>query len=274
MSNVAVRYSQGVGLDEPLAEFRASSPAFYELDGLGTVSSLTSQSGTVADSYEYGSFGTLVSSAMTLGNSLQYTARQFDAETGLLHYRARYYSADVGRFLGEDPIHFAGGMDFYEYVGNHPINFSDPLGLAKHQSGAATAQYNCLAWGLGYNYVWIQPSGTKSPNVVFPHFGCKEINCSDPVSCKLRHKVEVFEDTGDSTNWHVERQTCDKGWTSKYGKAPMYDGIDNPETDYINEYGPVKGKLKKKCWSCPADPPFVLPDSPDISHSVPGTNAR
>jgi uncharacterized protein RhaS with RHS repeats len=45
---------------------------------------------------------------------------------------ARYYHPGPGRFLSEDPIDFEGGeLNLYAYVGNDPVNFSDPLGYAK-----------------------------------------------------------------------------------------------------------------------------------------------
>ncbi len=58
-----------------------------------------------------------------------YTASEFDSESGLYYYRARYYDPSAGRFLSEDPIELDGGVDFYVYVGNNPTNFVDPLGL-------------------------------------------------------------------------------------------------------------------------------------------------
>lgn len=45
------------------------------------------------------------------------------------YYRARYYDPIVGRFLGEDPSDFGGGINFYAYVANDPLNWNDPLGL-------------------------------------------------------------------------------------------------------------------------------------------------
>ncbi len=45
------------------------------------------------------------------------------------YYRARYYEPGTGRVLSEDPINFVGGMNFYKYVNNNPINFIDPTGL-------------------------------------------------------------------------------------------------------------------------------------------------
>jgi len=45
------------------------------------------------------------------------------------YYRARYYDPEIGRFVSEDPLGFAaGGVNFYTYVGNNPINANDPTG--------------------------------------------------------------------------------------------------------------------------------------------------
>jgi len=45
------------------------------------------------------------------------------------YYRARYYDPQSGRFLSEDPSDFSGGINFYAYVANDPVNWNDPLGL-------------------------------------------------------------------------------------------------------------------------------------------------
>jgi RHS repeat-associated protein len=59
----------------------------------------------------------------------QYTTREFDSESGLYYYRARYYDSNSGRFLTEDSARFASGKyEFYAYVDNSPLNFRDPSG--------------------------------------------------------------------------------------------------------------------------------------------------
>jgi RHS repeat-associated protein len=125
---VVARYTQGLGIDEPLAELRAGTVSYYEQDGLSSVTSLSNSAGAIVNTYTYDSYGKLVSSSGTLTNPFQYTAREFDAETGLYYYRARYYDPSVGRFISEDPIAFNGGFNFYRYVSNSPANFVDPFG--------------------------------------------------------------------------------------------------------------------------------------------------
>ncbi|MGA8144351.1 MAG: RHS repeat-associated core domain-containing protein [Candidatus Acidiferrales bacterium] len=55
--------------------------------------------------------------------------REFDFESSLYYYRARYYDPAAGRFVGEDPIQFDGGFNYYTYADNQPTVFVDPFGL-------------------------------------------------------------------------------------------------------------------------------------------------
>lgn len=129
-NNIVARYTHGPGIDEPLIIEKGGASFFYHADGLGTITELTDTLGTVAQSYTYSSFGKIESQLDT--NFVQpytFTAREFDAETGLYHYRKRSYDPSTGRFLQEDPIGFAGGdINLYRYVGNSPVNFKDPTG--------------------------------------------------------------------------------------------------------------------------------------------------
>ncbi|MFM0079931.1 toxin C-terminal domain-containing protein [Paraburkholderia sediminicola] len=49
---------------------------------------------------------------------------------GLYYYKARMYSPALGRFLQTDPVGYRDDLNWYAYVGNNPINFTDPTGLA------------------------------------------------------------------------------------------------------------------------------------------------
>ena len=107
---------------------------------------------------------------------------------GLYYMRARYYDAEVGRFISEDPIGFGGGINLYAYVGGNPINLIDPSGLvaadllsggepliqiAAHSGacwnslGAAGGYGSCGGSSIGCgssapNFI-VSPSGTAYP---------------------------------------------------------------------------------------------------------------
>jgi RHS repeat-associated protein len=126
--NLLARYTGEDEIDEPLAELRSGSVSYYEQDGQGSTSSLSSPSGALANTYTYDSFGKSTASTGTISNPLQYTAREFDPETQLYFNRARYRDPAAGQWLSEDPIRFLGGNDFYSYVVNNPLKYRDPLG--------------------------------------------------------------------------------------------------------------------------------------------------
>ena len=117
--------------------------SYYHADGLGSITSLSTSAGAIANTYTYDSFGKLTASTGSLVNPLRYTARESDSETGLYYYRARYYDPTAGRFTREDPLGFYGGdVNLYRYVWNSPLNFSDPigeLGVGVSASGSAEA---------------------------------------------------------------------------------------------------------------------------------------
>jgi len=128
---LVARYADTLHVDDPLAMLRSSATSYYETDGLGTVTSLSNSAGSLAQTYGYDSFGKQLSSTGSLANPFQYTAREFDSETSLNYYRARYFDSSAGRFISEDPLHFGQGVNFYAYVGNGATNLVDPTGLAK-----------------------------------------------------------------------------------------------------------------------------------------------
>jgi RHS repeat-associated protein len=93
-------------------------------DILGSViGSLASSTGAITK-MGYRAFGESASTSGEFG----YTGARFEA-SGHYDFRARIYSPTLGRFLQADPIGTQGGMNLYAYVGNDPLNATDPSGL-------------------------------------------------------------------------------------------------------------------------------------------------
>jgi RHS repeat-associated protein len=129
---------------------RSGTVSYYQQDALGSVSSLTDSAGVTANTYSYDSFGKLTAPSGTVVNPFQYAGRDFDAETGIYEYRARYYDPTAGRFLSGDPLRFSGGdVNFYAYVRNNPINLIDPFGL---KPGDKYPSARCAGWNAENDY--------------------------------------------------------------------------------------------------------------------------
>jgi RHS repeat-associated protein len=143
---VLARYIDSSEVDDQLSELRSSTVSYYEQDEIGSVSSVTNSANAIVGTYAYDAFGNLTASTGTLTNPFRFTGREFDAETGIYFYRARYYDPAVGRFLGEDPLGFPGsGSNFYAYVKNDPATLSDPFGLCPKQKKCKKCASKVLA---------------------------------------------------------------------------------------------------------------------------------
>jgi RHS repeat-associated protein len=60
--------------------------------------------------FSYGPFG---EPNQLTGTSFRFTGQRLDADTGLYYFKARWYSAYLGRFLQTDPVGQADDMNLY-----------------------------------------------------------------------------------------------------------------------------------------------------------------
>jgi RHS repeat-associated protein len=120
-------YVHGPGIDEPLARLdQTNAVAHYHADGLGSIVTMTDAAGNAVETKQYDAWGNIETGAAQPGYA--FTGREWDPETGLYYYRARYYDPKIGRFISEDRSRFRGGINLYSYVANNPTNFVDPDG--------------------------------------------------------------------------------------------------------------------------------------------------
>ena len=128
-------YVYTLNVDEPLARVASNGDVhYYHADILGSIVALTDEDGAVVTQYNYSPFGVTEAISEGVVQPFRFTGREWDAETGMYFYRARYYSPTLARFTSEDPIRFeSGDVNWYRYVGNDPVNKKDPLGLFPNQ---------------------------------------------------------------------------------------------------------------------------------------------
>ncbi|MCG3146570.1 MAG: hypothetical protein PCFJNLEI_00001 [Verrucomicrobiae bacterium] len=131
------KYIHGALVDEVLIRYNGS-PIWHHHDGLGSVTHLTDNTGTVVESYRYDVYGDvfyfdsnglpLASSAFD--NRFGFTGREWLGELGFYDYRNRMYAQTFGRFFQTDPLSFdAGDINLYRYCANNPPRFIDSYGL-------------------------------------------------------------------------------------------------------------------------------------------------
>jgi len=148
-STLKRRYIYGTYIDEPLAMVTSAGTQYYHQSRIYSVMALSNQSGQLAERYGYTPYGkrrvvspggaTLAASAV--GNQVGFTGRYHDGETQLTYFRARYQDAELGRFVGRDPIGYAdavirlhgtrrrdGQTLAYGYARGTPAFFVDPSG--------------------------------------------------------------------------------------------------------------------------------------------------
>jgi RHS repeat-associated protein len=141
--NITSNLLRAPWIDEILARGDSSGTYSFITDALGSTLSLTDGTGQVATTYTYDPFGNTISNGSE-NQSAQYTARGNDGN-GLYYYRARYYDPTIQRFISEDPIGFASkDIDLYSYVGNGPVDFTDPFGYARKPGKTAPSRWPAL----------------------------------------------------------------------------------------------------------------------------------
>lgn len=107
----------------------ASNVTFILQDHLGSTSVVSDSNGALVSSIAYFPFGGTRSG--TVSTSKKFTGQRLD-DTGLYFYNARYYDANIGRFISPDTIvpDYANpqSLNRYSYVVNNPLKYSDPTG--------------------------------------------------------------------------------------------------------------------------------------------------
>src|ERR1035438_3700617 len=103
-----------------------------QYDGNGNVIGLVyTVDGSVSAEYECGPFGELLRATGPMAgiNSLRFSSKYSDDESGLLYYGYRYYKPSTGGWVSRDPIEEEGGAHLYAMVENNPESNVDALGL-------------------------------------------------------------------------------------------------------------------------------------------------
>jgi RHS repeat-associated protein len=98
----------------PLKDHQGSPRVFMDEDG------------NVKSTFDYMPFGELFRMTGVDNPGYLYTGQEYDKQSGLYNYRARFYDTELRRFYQADPARQYASP--YVYTGNNPVNRVDPSG--------------------------------------------------------------------------------------------------------------------------------------------------
>ncbi|MEX0299791.1 MAG: RHS repeat-associated core domain-containing protein [Kordiimonas sp.] len=255
-NNVVLRrYVYGPGIDTPLMVLEGSTKKYLHKDGKGSMIAATSAAGAVTNKFTADVYGQGADEATS---PYRFTARRVDEETGNYYYRNRYYNPRQGRFMSQDPIGYADGLNMYAYVQNDPVNNVDPMGLddeptvVPSEPGTGKAGEDRTNWVTG---IWIQRLLDQLKADVVTDFSAglgrtheafrlvTEQNmeiCAGLISLIGNQTIsaqEVFDATGYDPNGPSQDQVLsDASWVEYIRAGSVYyNGINQTELRFPNQ---------------------------------------
>lgn len=129
-------YTNYPGVDHPhsvqvWSPTAASQVFYFATEYPGNVLGLFNASNQIVNRYRYDPWGRSELASEQVSNAIRYAGRYRDWGTGLDYNRHRWYDAHTGRFVSQDPLGVAGGVNPYAYTGNAPFDHTDPYGLLR-----------------------------------------------------------------------------------------------------------------------------------------------
>jgi len=107
---------------------------FYLFSDLGSVSNLTNPDGSERCSYRYDAWGNFRENCAGSWNRKTFTGKEWDEETGLYYFGARFYDPEIGRFISQDvhpgEIATPPSLHRYLYAYANPLRYVDLSGYS------------------------------------------------------------------------------------------------------------------------------------------------
>ena len=187
------------------AQSRATGVYYYGFDMQGSTSILTNDAGEISAAYSYSPWGGILRSEETIDNPYQFVGKygllSDIAPSDVISVRARWYDANAGRFISEDPIGLEGGdVNLYRYCGNNPSTFVDTTG------NVASVIKVVLAFGV--NLAVAKQIKSAVPGAIIGTVAGLLLDAalSDECGCSaIREDIKEYEHNLDVVKDNIER---------------------------------------------------------------------
>ena len=117
-----------------LAKVQDGNVIYFSSDNVGSTSLETDSTGGISFKANYLPFGKELSFSSINDEKYGFTSKEFDDESNLNYFNARYYNPSSGKFISNDPI-FKPSEGGYQYVRNNPLTITDPSGKGGCRNG-------------------------------------------------------------------------------------------------------------------------------------------
>ena len=203
------------GIDAPLALITGATQVavvrYFEQDEVGNVVGLYGANDSVHQRLTYDPWGvaSVTHGALADSSRMRWKGLVWEAPVGLYFVRNRWYDPQLGRFLSEDPIGLAGGINAYVFAYGDPINHGDPSGLTPGANpGDDNGEHDilCSMTGLGC------PVGNTSGQAP----GSEENPYAPPAGCN-----EAFSMNGACDDWWMWESAAFDAWEDDSRTPPF-----------------------------------------------------
>ena len=166
---------------------------FYHPDHLGSSGFITNLDGEIVQHIEYVPFGEVfIEERNSVWNTpYLFNAKEFDEETGLYYYGARYYEPRLSIWLGTDPKQDKyPNIHSYCFSLNNPIKIIDPNGQDSYLIIWASQPdaYGHAAFGVD-NYTWSTKEKKYVPDGTITVYGLFPISSYSPEQARHDERV-------------------------------------------------------------------------------------
>jgi RHS repeat-associated protein len=208
----------------PLVMIRNEEFYLYHNDPNGCPSRLLDESGKIVWAARYDAWGKIKKLIINdVDQPIRLQGQYFDRETGLYYNRFRYYYAEIGAFVSQDPLGLATGENMYA-VASNVQNWIDPLGLSCESINKMENRLQKLGYD-NYNTKRIMNSIKNGDKIVIVGENMKRVNAI----ARMVNKAGGRAVTYNPRNWNgVNKNTLEanRSWIRYWAKYKGVTAID------------------------------------------------